>query len=495
MQDRFNFVKSIKFLLALFFVITSASAQNKTKIENQLLKLSKSDALKHGQWGVYAEYVDSGKEIFSLNSDYSLAPASGLKVFTTSAALNILGEDFIFETKLYYWGNINSDGTLKGNIFIKGGGDPTLGSNLVKGSLAIDSLMNVWVNSIKKIGIKKVEGSIISDASLFEGNSVPDYWPYIDIGNYYGAGISALCINDNLYHLYFTPSKDVGGEAKVLKVVPEIEGLTFTNFMRTGSKGSGDNGYIYSAPNQFQSFLRGTIPAGVDEFSIRGSIPNPPLFAAQYLKSFLEKNDIKVSSFAKVADEKISYDEAKLILKTISPPVKDIVYIINKKSFNLYAEQLLAAIGLKLEGKGSTYSGIKALKIFLDSNGIPTDGLELYDGSGLSRTNTITPKIMVKLLSFMTKQKTFHSFYNSLGIAGDPNDISFYKNMGANTKAANNARIKSGLINGVRSHSGYVEDLKGRMIAFSFIANNFSGTTSDINKLHEKLLILLSELQ
>ncbi len=487
-----------KFFYFLFITLTTfsiCSAQNFSKINNAINALRKLPVIKHGQWSVYAEYVKSGKTIVSLNSDESLAPASGLKVFTTSAALNLLGEDFRFKTKLYYDGFITDDGILKGNIYIVGGGDPTLGSNQVHGSLPLDSLMWNWMQAVQHLGIKKVEGAIIADDLLFDNQRVPDDWNWVDIGNYYGAGADALTINDNLYYLYFHPSVVAGERAEVIRMIPEIPNLKFTNYMKTGPEGSGDNGYIYCAPNQFNAALRGTVPAGVSEFSIKGSIPDPALFAAQYFKEFLEHFKIDVTLDSKKLDSTISYDNSKLITETVSPPLKDIVYLILQKSNNLYTEQLLRTIGLKEKNNGSEEAGINVIKSFLDSAGISTEGFKLYDGCGLSRTDMITTKMMTKLLIFMTKQKPFDSFYNSLVVADKYYDAGIKTRSGTKYLVAGNARIKTGLITGVRSQSGYIKDSKGRLIAFSIIANNHLGRMRQVDDIHKKVMLYLAELK
>jgi len=484
--------KPLNLLLILFLISNISYSQTNSLLSQKLAAFKDSKTFKHGQWSVSAEYVDNGEEIISLDGDQSLAPASGLKIFTSCAALCLLGEDYTFKTRIYYDSSI-SNGILNGNIYLVGGGDPALGSNLVMSSLPLDSLMMKLTKAVKEKGIKKISGSVLADELLFDNQNVPDYYPWIDIGNYYGAGTSALTINDNLYYLFFKPALQTGETAEVLRTEPLIPNLQFINYMKTGKEGSGDNGYIYCAPGQYTAVLRGTIPAGVKEFSIKGSLPDPALFAVQYFSSYLNKNGIEVINPADKISSPIFYDENKLILTIISPPLKDIVYILNKKSFNLYAEHLLKTIGLVKEGKGSTDAGIRALKNFLESNRINIEGLDLYDGSGLSRTNTVTAKMMVKLLSFMTKQKGFNSFYNSLGIAGDPDDISSFKDFGANTILAKNARIKSGLINGVRSHSGYLKDRSGRLIAFSMIANNYSGSVREVNEIHKKVLLMLAD--
>ncbi len=482
----------VKTLLLIIVLTTSLFAQNSFK--QIITDAMQTKTLKNAQWSLFAKYADNDQVIIAQNENYSLAPASGLKVFTSSAALEILGEDYRFKTRLYFDGQIIKGSILKGNIYIVGGGDPTLGSDLVDGNMPLEKLLQSWVKAVKEKGINRVEGSIIADDLLFEGNPISDSWDYGDMGNYYGAGSHALTINDNLYKVFFKPGKNVGSEAMVIRTEPNIDGLTFSNYMKTGKEGSGDNGYIYSAPFQFNAVLRGTIPMGVKEFSIKGSIPDPALFAAQAFSKALIESNIKVKNKPQKLENKIEYKEQNLITTTLSPKVKDIVYIVNKRSFNLYTEMLLRAIGLKQKKEGSIEKGVEALEEYFSSNGIDIDGLHLYDGCGLARTNTITTKMMTEVLGLEYKSKSFNSFYKSLGVTGDPNDISYYVNYGKGTELAFNGHIKSGLITRVRSHSGYIKDLKGRTIIFSFIANNYTGGASTIDKIHINLMVELARL-
>jgi len=481
--------------LTIFVLLhTISTAQDLSSLNKLVEKYQNSKLLKNSMWSLHARYLDSGKEILDQNSNISVAPASNMKLFTSSAALEILGEDHRFITKLYYDGTIDISGSLNGNIYIVGGGDPSLGYDLVKGSLPLDELMLSWVKAINEKGIKKINGDIIADALLYEAKPIPDMWDWIDIGNYYGTSSTALTINNNLYFLYFKPSDKVDETAEVLRMKPNIPGLIFTNYMKTGAKGSGDNGYIYCAPFQYNATLRGTIPTGTNEFSIKGAIPDPPLFAAQELVRTLSENDITVKGkSAKILAAK-KYDKTKLISETISPPLKDIVYIVNKRSDNLYTEMLLKAVGLKAKGKGDIESGTDAVKEFLQKNGIDSNGLLMYDGCGLSRSDAITTKMMVDLLEMITKKKYFDSFYNSLAVVGDPADIGFFKSMGRGTAIEKNAHIKSGVITGVRAYSGYLKDRKGRTIVFSLIANNFNGEGSDVSFVHKKIMIELAKL-
>lgn len=453
-----------------------------------------SAPLKHAQWSVYAEYADTGETIVDFNGEKSLAPASGLKVISTGVALILLGESFRFETRLHYDGEISDTGILQGNLYLVGGGDPTLGSDHVKGSLDLKKLMKTWAVSIKKLGIRQITGNVIADISFFDQDTVPDFWTWSDIGNYFGAASSALCIHDNLYSLYFTPGSLIGDRAEIVRTEPKVEGLEFDNHMRTGKTGSGDNGYVYCAPKQQIATLRGTIPAGVNEFAIKGSIPDPPLFAARYLTEYLQQSCITVTGPATVINRQQGYDKKKKICTIYSPPLTEIIHITNKKSVNLYAEQLVKMIARKGTGIGSTKRGITIIENTLKSLGIDTGGLALFDGSGLSRNTLITTKICVRFLSAMTKQKTFSTFYDSISVAGDPNDKGHVKSFGAGTSIAFNARVKTGYIQGVRSHSGYIRSHSKRLISFSLICNNFSSPTKIIDTIHESVLSRLAML-
>jgi len=358
--------------------------------------LSKSKELSHSIWGVYAEYAKDGKVIVDYNSDVSLAPASCQKVIPLAMSLYYLGEDFKYETKIFYDGEILKNGTLNGNIYVVGSGDPTLGSSDFMDSLPLEKLMNNWTNAIKKMGIKKINGNVIADDLLFEEQVIPDYWVWTDIGNYYGTGTNSLCINDNLYFLYFKPNEKVGEKAEVIRTEPKIDNFTFTNYMKTGKKGSGDNGYIFCAPKQYNAVLRGTIPQGKAEFSIKGSMPDPALFTAQYLTEYLKNSGISVKYSGKKIKNSKKYDSNKLIHITYSEELSKIMEITNKLSVNLYTEQLLKTVAYYESGDGSTKAGIKIIKDFFKNHNVDVSGMYLTDASGLSRTNQLTTKNLAK---------------------------------------------------------------------------------------------------
>ena len=488
-----TFITITSLFLSSMFSSTGENAyQNLKRMAKTIPQMSN---LKHGQWSIYVIDTENGNVILDINGEKSLAPASNLKLLTSAVALSLLGENRQFNTYLEYSGSINKNGTLSGNLYIRGEGDPTLGSSEMNGVLPLSSLLDHWVETIRARGIRKVNGDIIADDSYLDFMPLPGDWYWEDMGNYYAAGTSGLCINENLYRLYFKPAKRVGQKATVIRTEPKVPGLVFFNHMKTGPVGSGDKGFIYGAPWQYYHQLEGTIPAGVKEFLLKGALPDPAKFSAQSLYDRMIKNDISVTGQIFTERELNGPDKARKQFHVIkSPPLKEIIYRLNKRSVNIYSEQLLKIIGKEFKGEGTLENGILVLENWLEKRNIYTEGLFIHDGSGLSRANATPTRFFAELLSSVYSDTFFESYYNSLNIAGDPNDIGYMKRMCKGTRAAKNVRGKTGLINRVRAHSGYVATRSGKLLCFSMIANDYQGSVRSVDKLHEKIMIQLAEL-
>jgi len=367
------------------------------------ISVSQMTNLKHGQWSVYVINTENNQVILDIHGEKSLAPASNLKLLTSAVALSLLGENRTFKSYLEYSGSINNSGILSGNLYIRGEGDPTLGSSEMNGVLSLSDLMDRWLNAIQTEGIKNINGDIIADDSYLDYMPLPGDWFWEDMGNYYAAGTSGLCINENMYRLYFKPANMVGENAAVIRTEPEVPDLVFFNHMKTGPVGSGDKGFIYGAPWQYLHQLEGTIPAGVKEFSIKGALPDPAKFAAHSLYNKLISNKIAISGNIFTLREINRDDKSrKLFHVTESPPLKEIIYRLNKKSVNIYTEQLLKILGKEFKGEGSLQKGISVYKDWLEEHNIYTDGLFIHDGSGLSRANGTPTRFFAEMLSSKT---------------------------------------------------------------------------------------------
>jgi D-alanyl-D-alanine carboxypeptidase/D-alanyl-D-alanine-endopeptidase (penicillin-binding protein 4) len=453
---------------------------------------SSTPALKNALWGLSAAFADTGEPVAAFQADKPLAPASSMKVFVTAAALSTLGEDHRFRTRLCRSGSLGPDGTLRGDLRLIGGGDPTLGTTLMRGRPSMEDVLDAWVAAVKKSGVRRVEGSVLADNSLFSGLPAPGGWSWEDLGNYYAAPVDALSIHDNLYTLVFAPGRAPSEEARLLRTEPEVPGLHFTNRMRTGAEGSGDEAFVFNTPGSYDAALQGTVPAGVQEFAIKGSIPEPALFAARALRSRLQSAGIQVSGESALAAEEQDCGPDALLAEALSPPLKDIIRVTNRRSVNLYAETLARALALSAGKPATPEGGVAAVSDFLRSAKIDAPGLRLDDACGLSRRNAVPPKALSDLLAFMSRSAAFSAFKDSL-VAPGYDESSGSDRMFGKGSLEGRLRFKPGYVSGVRSTCGYLLPRSGRLLVFAFIVNGSSASRAEIEALLTTFLVDLVE--
>jgi len=347
---------------------------------------------------------------------------------------------------------------------------------------------------VKKNNIKKIKGKVIADASIFD-DMLPSGWEWDDMGNYYGAAATGLCMFENAYKVYLKPGQKENDPVEIIKVSPEITGLRFINTMYSSNKGSDDDIYIYGSPFSYLRFIDGPAPIGQNSVEVKGSMPEPDMFCSKYLWDFLFDRKIEISgtwtSVREMSWENIT-DTAKRtnIFSYHSPELSKILYYTNLNSVNIFAEALLKMAGFKKFSEGTTASGIKAVTGFWRNKGINLEGCVIKDGCGLSRRNEISTGQFCDMLIKYTKDLNFDVFYNSLPIAGRTGTL---RNMFKNTAAENNLRAKSGTMGDIKSYAGYVNNIKGERIAFAVILNNYTCSNADVRKKIEKILVLLAE--
>jgi len=489
--------KHLLLLISIFVGINifSQSLRTKNHTINIAIKTIKNNKnFKHASIGFYVQDIHSGEVISSLNPDLSVAPASTQKLITTATALEILGSHYKFKTRLEYTGKIDKNtGVLDGNIIIKGGGDPTLGSKYFS-QTENQQFLNDWARAIYKAGIKFINGKIIADASLYGYQTVPPKWTWEDMGNYFGAAPNGLTVRDNSYSLFFNTSSVKGDKTEIVKIEPEIPGLKIDNHVKSDAVHS-DLSYIFGAPYTYERMIEGRLPLNKTNYEVKGSLPDPALFAAQSLKIKLKENGI---SSGKATTFRLSPDEAKydtlqhiLIYTTYSPELSEIIKLTNFKSINLFAEHLYKQTQMYIAGFKLKKISKNFINYFWQSKGLNTDGMFIFDGSGLSRYNALTAKQMVFILKYMkTESKNAEVFYTSIPLVGKEGTV---KNMCKNTVAVGKIRAKSGSVKNVRAYAGYVKTKSGRKLAFSIIINNFNGSSSSVRKKIEKILIAAAE--
>lgn len=466
-------------------------------LQHSVQKQLQQPVLKGAVWGGAAAYTDTpNTPLFSIQADTRLTPASTLKLLTTAAALELMGSHHRFETKLYASAAPNAKGVLNGNLYIRGGGDPTLGSTRVIGAESYENVLQKWVQAIKKAGIKKINGAVIVDESLFEGPSIPSKVNWANIGNYFAAPASPLCFHDNLFTIHFKPQTTGNQKVEVDSISPAVQGVTLESFVTTDAKTKEDNAYVYGGPKQYNLQIFGTIPTSSKGFSIKGSLPDPALFAAQELVQALNHQNIPVSQQPRTVNTAPDYTPMHLLHTYQSPELKDIVLIVNKRSFNLYAEILLRQLAVSQGKKGSVQNGLDTLVTFLKSKHIISpEEIVIFDGSGLSRDNLITPNTLVRTLSYMTKSPYFDDYYQSLATPDDRGDLLLLRRFLKPQKKVQQVRVKGGTIDNVKALAGYVHDTNGRLIAFAFMANNLGQKDESLFRIHENIIKELLEVK
>lgn len=468
--------------LFLFIIINSLNSNSfgQNSIQGSIDKFSKDPDLKHASVSFKVIELETNTTVAKLNPNSTLPCASITKLFSTATALELLGVNYRARTRIYYDGYIDSNGVLIGNIWIRGGGDPSLESTYFKSST---NSFQIWQEQLAKNGIKSIEGSIIADASEFGYNGVPDGWSWSDLGNYYGAGPSGLTIYDNRLQFHFRTASIPGQQATINSIDPEVPGISFHNYVKS-SKKKGDNTYIYGAPYSLQRFATGTLPISSADFVVKGSLPDPEFQCAYELEKVLNKNSIKVKGGIKTAREMeirsnhSDYAKRTLIITHEGEKLIDIINPTNMRSVNLFAEHMIGLIGYEKTGDGSTESGLVVLDNYWRTK-FDIHGMHVNDGSGLSRTNAISASNFVDLLIAMNKSNNFGAFFNSLPVAGVSGTL---RSVCKGQKAHNRMHAKSGSMRRIKSYSGYINAISGKKYAFALIVNNHSCSSSALTR-------------
>jgi D-alanyl-D-alanine carboxypeptidase/D-alanyl-D-alanine-endopeptidase (penicillin-binding protein 4) len=470
--------------LALITAFSFAQTSSYDKILSDLIKLPE---MKNASLAIYAENLSTGALVFNHNSQVSLAPASVFKIIPTSMAIELLGPDYKFKTELAYSGTISTDGTLNGDLYIIGYGDPCLGSeNFSYHYNSGGDLLQKWMNEVKKLGIKKINGDIISDISYFGEIPIPDTWIWEDIANYYGNPGSALNYRDNLYYLHFKTGTTDGSATFITKVVPSDLGLTFDNQVKSSST-TGDESFIYFTSNKTELVVRGTLPWKNSDFKIKGSIPEPEMYLAKSFNKALKAGGITVSGKEKSIREFDGKIARKVFHTTYSPDLLKIADQTNLKSVNLYAETFARHIEKKT---GKTWAA--AVADFWKSKGVNVDGLIVEDACGLSRFNGLTALQMTEMLKYMRQKSAYgEKFFNTLPVAGTSGTLSRYC---IGTKAQNRLHAKSGSMARVRAYGGYILNASGDEIAFCFIVNNYTCPNYRMRKIFEDFFVQIANI-
>lgn len=411
---------------------------------------------------------------FELNSDVSFSPGSSMKLLTTAAALDLLGPDFTYKTSVEFAGNLAKK-TIHGNLIVRGSGDPTIGSHFSGDPKDPTAVFRKWARQIKKNGFNSIVGSVMADDSYFDKQVELKNWPLQERGEWYVAQISAITFNDNCINILFDKGGKIGKPLKA-QLVPQTKYIRFHNGVLMGGKGELGGISINREEGSNLINVTGRAPYKAS-FESRASVHNPTLYFATVLKETLKEEGIKVAGdpmdIGSVKD-KGYLTTGTSVLVEVSPPLSEIVRITNQFGQNIYAESILKTLGKISAGEGSFVAGCSAIHKFIEKKQLNDPDVFFVDGSGLSFSNSITPRFLGKFLITMSSDRNAAVFDNSLA---KPGRFGLLEHRLAELRkthpdASDRIHAVSGLVMSNYVLAGYATTEGGVKMAFVFAIND-----------------------
>lgn len=410
------------------------AASARAELRHTIDSLTSQPEFRNAHWGVLIVNPRTGDTIYSKNAGKLFMPASNMKIVTSAVALTLLGADYTYKTTFATDGEVR-DSLLDGSLIVIGRGDPTISDNM-RGLATL--VMDTLADSVRAHGIRQVTGSLARVGDAFP-DSVHGYgWEWDDLGEYYAAGVDELIFNEGMAPTTLRPPPD-----------------TVRDSLYSGPAKDPATGYL----NAFNDALvrkRINVESGIMD----SILPTP----------------IKLDT----------------LFTYVSPPLRNILPALMKPSQNQIAEILLKTIGLERGGLGTADSARKIVAQQLLAWGAQADGFALYDGSGLSRHDLLSPETLVRVLDRIQQDTAFAVYYNAMPVAGVDGTL---KDRMKGTPAEGNVHAKTGSIGSARSLSGYVTTADGERLIFSILANNWTTPSSAVTSVADQIAAALAALR
>ncbi|MGC1290791.1 MAG: D-alanyl-D-alanine carboxypeptidase/D-alanyl-D-alanine-endopeptidase [Candidatus Acidiferrales bacterium] len=469
-------------------------------MDSKVTQITGRAEYKHSSFGIEVYSLDEKKVVYALNAQQFFTPASTTKLLTEGSALELLGPDYRFHTRVYRTGPISADGTLNGDLILVASGDPNLSGRIQPdGTLAFENEDHAYAGSpdtkavpgdplmvIRQLaaqlamrGIKRINGRVLVDATLFpEGTR--------ELGT--DVVVSPICVNDNIIDLTVAPGDSEGAPAK-LNISPATSYAAFINQMTTGPVGSKPDENLSDVPNPDGSHrvtLTGKFPLGGPSILYAYPVPQPSRFAQVTFVEALRENGVSVDlpapnmpvDFKALAS---AYTPENVVAEHISPPESEEVKVTLKVSQNLHASMTPYILGAVLghATQEVDQAGFNLEHDFLTKAGLDLSGASQADGAGGAQSAFFTPDFVAHYLAFMATQKDFPLFEKALPILGRDGTL---WNIEVNSPAAGHVMAKTGtygaydalnkdlMLTG-KGLAGYMVTPDGRHLAFAIYAN------------------------
>jgi D-alanyl-D-alanine carboxypeptidase/D-alanyl-D-alanine-endopeptidase (penicillin-binding protein 4) len=442
-------------------------------------------ALAHAFVGMQVVDLSSGRVLYARNSARLFVPASNMKLFTTALALTKLGPDYRFTTQIGADVPIDPAGTLAGDLVLIGGGDPSLSGraypyqkDAAAGAVFSFSAIEELADQLIARGLKRVNGNVVGDDSRYVWEPQPGPWSSDDATQEYGAPVSALILHDNTFALTLRPAAVIGGLARVT-LAPPFENFVIDNHVITTERSERKIEFYRSASGR-ELHIWGAISRRDGAYTQELAIGDPALYAAGVLRDTIERRGIAITGQTDARHRFVDEPSGELpkvsvvLAERRSPPLADLLQVVDKVSQNLHAEVMLREVGV-----AAGRPGLEAMDEFLAGIGIAKSEHQFTDGSGLSRDTLVSPAAITKLLAHMHQP----GFIALLPIAGEDGTLT---TRFAGHPEARAIHAKTGTLDHVKTLSGYANGL-----AFSIMVNNFEEPSPGVTKAIDDLALAL----
>ena len=431
---------------------------------------------------VLVQNMTTGEVIDEYRSDKVVPPASVMKLLTTAACLETMGPGFRFPTVLEYTGSIEN-GVLYGDLYVHGGCDPSLGW---QGKTAF---FTQWIKAVRAAGIKRIEGAIIADMTMLDGDAQNPGWLCEDAGNYYAPGIFALNYYGNTMNIVLK-SGEPGTVATVMKTEPQVDDIRFINRVRC-DRIQYDGAFVSGLPYSNERYLTGAVPSNLGTFGVKGDLPNPGLLLVRHFTAKLREAGITV---AREADYLPDYNpllpKRHELYIHYSEPLSELIKETNINSNNLYAEALFRYLGTRYTLPGTIHNSQDLLRDYWRRRGVAVQNAIIKDGCGLAPQDAISAKAFVQLLTIMSRSKNQEAWIASLPVSGKTGTL---KSLCPGTALEGRIHAKSGTIAGTKNFAGYIDMPNGDTWVFAILINSAPGKAKNIQYVIQQYLLDLTK--
>lgn len=428
----------------------------KEEVDSEITKMMSDPVLRNANWGFVVYDPVTQKIVTSYNETSALVPASTTKLLTTDTAFELIGEKFKWKTQLEYKGNIDADGTLTGNLYIIGSGDPSLGTRKA-GAASYTDIVSDYVHAIAGAGIKKIKGDIIIQTAVFKENKspvLPENIVWVEDGNYYLPVGTTADINPADEKLTVPAKSPFSNTERYFYVSPYAHKMVFASIF---------NGKNY----------------------LKTALPEAPSYLATLLKTTLIKSRVQISGAVINIKTQAKSENRQVLYTYESPTLEEIIHYTNQHSDNGLAEAIMRMVGFQKYGDQTVTAGKDAVIDHLKAIGFDLNGFNYIDGSGLSHSNTVMPIAQAKFLASRMKEDYFKDYFDSLPIAGQSGTL---RHMFLNSDANGQIFAKTGTLNKVKALAGFIKTKSGRTLTFSLLVNNYAGSVAQVKQKMEQLL-------